>query len=1151
MSDAAPKPALTFSALAVRRMPGFEREGFELEGFAPGVTVIIGPNASGKTTTARALGALLWPSTAPGRKVHLIARFQIGEETWEGELEAGEARYRREGRDSALPPLPPAELEDRYRLPLERLLATERDGLAAEVLRESAGGYDLSLAVQGAGFRPGATRSRKPAADLGAAEKRVRELQAHQERLVREEEALAGLDLERQRAREAARAAGRIAAALRAARARERRSRAEERLAQLPPALARLSSDADARLVELETAAREGRRRADEARAELERLGRSLAGVGLTVGAFNRARSEVRTRLEALGRAETRVEEARRRTAAARETATGAATQLGAPAGRAPGLRRPELGELDELIRVAERARAAEAVATRARFALEPPEHLEDPAPLTRAVAALRRLLATPAPPLGLFGLLVLAAAAALSAAAAFALVERGSRLGAGAAVLAAIASGGMAGLALFTWDRARRARAEVRHFVPERVPGDPAAAARLLERLDQRLETIKDGQLRARIARGLGLESGTSPERQRLEQARAEVGARLGLTELPLDLELAWAWHRAATFAEATDRARAAEAEERLAWEEEARLLGEIGTLLAPFEEGQPGDRAGAEAALERLSERARRLEADLAAKERIETQLERELEPAAMAAEARLVAFWSELGLVSGDRATLARWLEELPDWQRNRDEVRLAEREHHEAMAQLAGVEELAERDPAELEVELARLRERAEAESDLAERSGAVRREIDLARRGHDLERALAERDRAREELVRLRAEDELAVAGWLLGEVLGAELADRALPPVLAGARELFARITHERYELRVEPGDPPGFRARDRQSGEVLGLEQLSSATRVHLLVAARLAFVERQEPGPALPLFLDETLATSDERRARALIEALVAAARRGRQVFCFTAQEAEVAKWAKVLEDAQARGEGVPWTVLDLARARRGEPAQVTVAGATAGPRPVPQSAGLSHAEYGAALGVPAPDPWAADLGGVHLWYLVEDPALLERLLAAGWERWGPTEALARRGLAEAVAAGSGAALEKAAALARAGAAAREVWRVGRGRPVDRQDLAESGAVSDKYLDSLTELAREAGGDARALLERLAQKDPRAKGFRHEKLEALEGWLEERGHLDPQPPLPREEIRLAALTAAREELESGRLGLDEVDRLLARLGM
>jgi hypothetical protein len=45
------------------------------------------------------------------------------------------------------------------------------------------------------------------------------------------------------------------------------------------------------------------------------------------------------------------------------------------------------------------------------------------------------------------------------------------------------------------------------------------------------------------------------------------------------------------------------------------------------------------------------------------------------------------------------------------------------------------------------------------------------------------------------------------------------------PGVLTRAGELFARITHGRYRLLVEPGDPPGFRALDTSLGREQNLD--------------------------------------------------------------------------------------------------------------------------------------------------------------------------------------------------------------------------------------------------------------------------------------------------------------------------------------
>src|SRR5690606_31106452 len=83
---------------------------------------------------------------------------------------------------------------------------------------------------------------------------------------------------------------------------------------------------------------------------------------------------------------------------------------------------------------------------------------------------------------------------------------------------------------------------------------------------------------------------------------------------------------------------------------------------------------------------------------------------------------------------------------------------------------------------------------------------------------------------------------------------------------LARAEEWFARFTHHRFELVVQGGSTLELRARDVRMGETRALEALSTATRVQLLLAVRLAFLEEAERGrETLPLFLDEVLATSD----------------------------------------------------------------------------------------------------------------------------------------------------------------------------------------------------------------------------------------------------------------------------------------------
>ena len=117
---------LAFERLAIVRTPGFEEGGFALEGLASGVNLVYGPNASGKSTTARAIRALLWPRESG---VGTYARiFDLAGERWEIDVDRDRVRHRRAGEPSGPPPLPPAATADRYSLALHDLLQAEARG---------------------------------------------------------------------------------------------------------------------------------------------------------------------------------------------------------------------------------------------------------------------------------------------------------------------------------------------------------------------------------------------------------------------------------------------------------------------------------------------------------------------------------------------------------------------------------------------------------------------------------------------------------------------------------------------------------------------------------------------------------------------------------------------------------------------------------------------------------------------------------------------------------------------------------------------------------------------------------------------------------------------------------------------------------------
>jgi hypothetical protein len=199
------------------------------------------------------------------------------------------------------------------------------------------------------------------------------------------------------------------------------------------------------------------------------------------------------------------------------------------------------------------------------------------------------------------------------------------------------------------------------------------------------------------------------------------------------------------------------------------------------------------------------------------------------------------------------------------------------------------------------------------------------------------------------------------------------------------------------------------------------------------------------------------------------------------------------------------------------------------------------VPSPDGKSHREYGEALEVPSFNPLNDDIAQLHLWYLLENPQLLYRCLKNGIEYWGQLESFLNNGgvLEDLDESRIQELNDKAKLLERFV----EFYRQGRPRPIDRGLLEQSGAVSEKFIDAVSDLLNHVRGNPEKLVQAL--KDGQVQGFRKNKMEELEQFLLEKGYMDDQPTLNEEniKIRLKALISTLS-LESG-----EAERLINRL--
>ena len=147
-------PALSFTEINIREMPGFEDGGFHIKELAAGMNIIYGPNASGKSSLSRAMRLLLRPTDEHEGDFSLVGKLTVGGELVLIDYRPGTVTTQRGGKDVQTQNLAPDAMEDRYILALADLLSDddEADELTRKILREAAGGYVLAEAGEAAGF---------------------------------------------------------------------------------------------------------------------------------------------------------------------------------------------------------------------------------------------------------------------------------------------------------------------------------------------------------------------------------------------------------------------------------------------------------------------------------------------------------------------------------------------------------------------------------------------------------------------------------------------------------------------------------------------------------------------------------------------------------------------------------------------------------------------------------------------------------------------------------------------------------------------------------------------------------------------------------------------------------------------------------------
>lgn len=1149
------RESLVVQEMAIHRAPGFERGGFTISDLSPGINLVYGPNGVGKSTTARAVAQLLWPSLTQGERISLTGRGALAERGWAVDVDGGRADWQVDGVGGSAPRLPSADAHRRYRLALHDLLQERDSDFAAVILRESAGGYDVRAHSESLGARmPSARRHRQQREALERARRAYDAALAAQRDLQERERELAALRGDLAQAGAARQRKVMLEVALEHAKAREAEVAAAADLARFEAGMARVSGDEYThlctlreRLQKLEEEHREQERAVEEAQGLLEQL--ALPREALADGLLPGLEADLE-RLEKLDQSvvQSRGEQAR------------AASMLQQIADRLGGVGDPaRLAAVDArgIEALAELIVSYESLSARRRTLQDQlrsapaPALEEDPDRLREGVRLLRCWLREPPPPVEAESTTepVGKAAALLLIVVGVVLAITGSPLYLGVALVGAallwLLMRRPANSPVGAHDGQAVHRREYERLGLE-LPAEwqPDAVIALLDRLQAQEDATREAQaLRRQRERDEAELAVVEAEHATLEARCAEIAQRLGvvavqpraLAELVDQINQ---WQRSRNEVEGVT-ASLEEAQRQLgALEEELRsrlaAIGYIGLTTV-------GELKGAVRAFRtRLEDHRVASRALASARDQLQ-----QLEANRAERLAEVDELFRKLELEPDQDDTVRAWCERRAEYRKAHDNHHRARGVRESVLSRLERFEEgseLIDLAAGELEVLIADETAAADRYDEIAHEITATETLITSAKRSHDVESALAAVQRAEDALRDALEEESRAAIAQELIEAIDAATRDQHLPAVFQRARDLFSRVTHGRYELRMSSEGVAEFSAYDTVEGRMRALEQLSSGTRVQLLLAVRVAFVEQQEDGVMLPVVLDEVLGNSDDERARAIMEAVVELAREGRQILYFTAQADEVARWRSL---GSAGGlDGVTLREIDLAQVRGEEGRLVIPDEVRPARRLPPEPAGVDHAEYGQQLAVPRIDRAAARAGSLHLWYLMDDPVALFRFLELGVERWGPLQSLLRDGGRTLLDADEREHLE---ARGRAVEAFLDAARVGVGRPVDRSVLEDSKAVTATFIDRVTAAAKDVQGDAAQLVEALdsgavARFPQRAKM-------RLREYLEDHGYLPTEEPLSLSTIHHRVLCRITPDLTEGRMTSRELHALLARL--
>lgn len=1148
---------LVIKELQLLQMPGIPRGLNTLSDLSPHINIIAGANASGKSSTARAIQHILWQDKDISNDVRLNSIVEVNETTLQVKRTGKNREVTRNNENVSFPLSLLEESKTRYFLSLHELIKGEDSDLAKTIMDQAVGGYNLKAVIDKLGYRIPSNRILNPLSkDATNAEKKVREIQKKQSELKNKENSLQQLEVEKINAEKAKIHADFFKLIQELHEAEHALEESKQHLSLYPSEIAHLKEDDYSNLEKARQTVEKHQINIEQLIAKNAELNEILGVLNLPETGINeQVIEELEETYKQLHTTDSDLNKATLDLSGLQSQLTTAESQLGEEVVR--GLQENRITELVDL----SDSFWQELLETRGNLlkqrayvkSLEEKRvETNDSEVLQKGVTALSNWLRATA---GEFTGIPLSASLSLAGVmllTVFTVYFLGIWGFAGIPI---------AGILLYHWhtsilkkntslaDHQRKEYESTKLSSPEKW--NPEGISTLIERLtkDIYLATAQR-ELEIDIHREKKALSILEEKNERLKETLHPLRDKLCLLPALSDIDtepsqkLFWYYNQIKEWLELKSNIEG-EIEKISVYKNNfADYLKNINEHLTACNRSPSTTKAQALAeinALKKAINTWRDCTSEIRNNQREIARLSTDI---ASLKESRTEII-QRLGISDENVARVKELTDQLDAYRKAVQQQRdcegnvLNQRGRVERDAQKAGFQDTWMDIPFEgIDQRIADLELEASKKDGLISKIAEIKTEIHSTVSSNALQHALSAFDA---ELVKLEDsfnEQARLLTGDILARHVQKALGDSNMPEVFHRAKDLFTQITKGRYELRIPSAEKPDFEAFDTLTSDSKSLEKLSSGTRIQLLIAVRLAFIETAEGTTIrLPILADELLANSDSVRAEAIIEALTAISKAGRQLFYFTAQEDEAAKWQQYLEKHPDIKPAIFTLSENFFASGNAVKKSIPIHPSLRIEIPSPQSE--THQSYGEILNVPPFDPFTNEIEEIHLWYLTENLIGLHALLTNGIAQYGTfRNYVTLNGTLTEFTRDEIKQIDVAAAMVKFYS---ELLRYGNDKPVTASQLLDSGYVSETFVPEIIALIEELNGNPSELIQAIREK--RVKNFR--KTEELDSWLRENEFISKNVAYNEEEKRIRLLAwLSNQPIEN-----EEAEKILSRI--